>query len=165
MVPMVRPRFLYAVRVSPQRPEDGEKPVGWRLVGANNRELGRSAEAFGSLATCQAAVTRLREQIAAARGFLTMSDMTGSWTWRLELEGRAVAVAGRAYQRHRECQYNFSQFLAAVPVAQLTEGLPNRPRPRALPLRGPARSRSTREGPDGEGQARSRTGIGAGTSA
>ncbi|MER5464616.1 hypothetical protein ABT010_28790 [Streptomyces sp. NPDC002668] len=94
-----------------------------------------------------------------------MSDLTGSWTWRVELEGRAVAVAGRAYQRHRECQYNLSQFLAAVPVAQLTKGMPNRSRPRALPPHGPARSGSTREGPDGEGQALSRTGIGAGASA
>lgn len=148
---MVRPRFLYVVPVSQQRPEGGQKPVGWRLIGANNRELGRSAEAFDNVTTCQASVNGLRERVGEARGFLTMSDMTGSWTWRLEIEGRSVAVAGRSYQRHRECQYNLAQFLAAVPVAQLAVGVPSRPRARALPLRGPALTGSARaKEPDDE---------------
>ncbi|MGW2559876.1 hypothetical protein ACWCXB_11630 [Streptomyces sp. NPDC001514] len=152
---MVRARFLYVVRVSPQRPDGGEKPVGWRLVGANNRELGRSVEAFGSLAACQAAVGELREKVAGARVLMSMSDAAHSWTWRVEIEGRACAVAGRPYLRHRECQFNLGQFLAAVPVAQLPEGMPNRPRLRGVPLRGPARPRagSTRAEPDDESHA------------
>lgn len=150
---MVRPRFLYVVRVSQQRPDGEEKPVGWRLVGANNRELGRSAEVFAGLAECQAAVTRLREKAAGARVLLTMPDAAGSWTWRLEIEGRAVAVAGRRYLRHRECQYNLSQFLAAVPVAQLAVGMMNRPRSRSLPARGPEGGWSTRADREDEGHA------------
>ncbi|MFF3242825.1 hypothetical protein ACFYWY_03590 [Streptomyces sp. NPDC002870] len=154
---MVRPRFLYVVRVSQQRPDGEEKPVGWRLVGANNRELGRSAEVFGSLAECQAAVTRLREKVAGARVLLTMPDAAGSWTWHLEIEGRAVAVAGRRYLRQRECQYNLSQFLVAVPVAQLAVGMTNRPRSRGLPPRGLEGARGTRADQEDEGHASSRT--------
>ncbi|MFI1394974.1 hypothetical protein [Streptomyces sp. NPDC020681] len=135
------------MRVSPQRPEGEEKSVGWRLVGPNNRELGRSAEAFGSLAECQAAVARLREQVADARVLLSMPEAAASWTWRVELEGQVVAVAGRPYLRQRECQYNLGQFLAAVPVAQLAEGVPHRPRMRGALLRGPAQPRSTRAEP------------------
>ncbi|MFF3399003.1 hypothetical protein ACFYW6_10830 [Streptomyces sp. NPDC002659] len=162
---MVQPRFLYVVRASQQRPDGEEKPVGWRLVGANNRELGRSADAFGGLAECQAAVAQLREKVAAARVLLTMGDAAGSWTWRLEIDGQAVAVSGRRYLRQRECQYNLSQFLVAVPVALLAVGVTSRPRPRALPPRGPQRSRSTRAEQEDEGHARPHTGVRAGTGA
>ncbi|MGW7369048.1 hypothetical protein ACWGI8_37915 [Streptomyces sp. NPDC054841] len=138
------------MRVSPQRPEE-EKPVGWRLIGANNRELGRSAEAFAGPEECAAAMIELREKVAEARVLLSMPDTAGSWTWRLELDGRAVAVAGRPYLRQRECQYNLSQFLAAVPVARLAEGMPSRPRLRGVPLRGAAEPASTCAEQDDDG--------------
>ncbi|MFD7441910.1 hypothetical protein [Streptomyces sp. NPDC059909] len=152
---MIRARFLYVVRVSPQRPDGGERPVGWRLVGANNRELGRSAEAFDRLTACQAAVDELREKVAGARALMSMPDAAHSWTWRVQIEGRTLAVAGRTYLRHRECQFNLGQFLAAVPVAQLPEGMPNRPRLRGMQLPGPARpgAGSTRAEPEDEGHA------------
>ncbi|MGW1884825.1 hypothetical protein [Streptomyces sp. NPDC001970] len=162
---MVRARFLYVVRVSPQRPDGGEKPVGWRLVGANNRELGRGAEAFGSLAECQAAVGELREKVAGARLLMSMSDAASNWTWRVEIEGRVFAVAGRPYLRQRECQFNLNQFLAAVPVAQLAEGMPNLPRQRGGLQRGPARPRSTRAESDDDGHAGKPVGVRAGAGA
>lgn len=160
---MVRARFLYVVRASAQRPDDGEKAVGWRLIGANNRELGRSAAMFGGHVECRAAVNELREKIAGARVLMTMSDAAGSWTWRLEIDGRSVAVAGRPYLRHRECQFNFGQFLAAVPLAELAEAMPHRPRLRQTQLRGPARNRTTRAEPEDEGHAVPNTPVRAGT--
>ncbi|MFD4141702.1 MULTISPECIES: hypothetical protein [unclassified Streptomyces] len=150
---MVRARFLYVVRASAQRPEGGDRPVGWRLIGANNRELGRSAQAFGGHAECRAAVKELRDKVGGARVLMSMSDSAGSWTWRLQIEGRTVAVAGRPYLRHRECQFNLGQFLAAVPLAELAEAKPNRPRLRHTPTRDPARPRSTRTEPEDEGGA------------
>jgi hypothetical protein len=102
-----------------------ERSVGWRLIGSNHRELGRSAESFAGLAQCRAAVLRLRERIADARVLLATSEGAGGWSWRLEIDGRAVAVAGRLYQRQRDCQYNLGQFLSAVPVAELTEPTPH----------------------------------------
>ncbi|MGW3953452.1 hypothetical protein ACWEKM_21630 [Streptomyces sp. NPDC004752] len=158
---MVSPRFLYvpiedlgmALPTGPEgqrRPETGRIAVGWRLVSANNRELGRCVGAFGSLAAGQATVARLRERVADVRALLVMADVPGSWTWRVELDGQDIAMAGRSYQRHRECQYNVNLFLATVPVAQLGEGLVSRPRLRGLHLPGPARparpARSETEG-------------------
>jgi hypothetical protein len=106
--------------------------VRWRLIGANNRELGRSAAAYDGLAACRDAVVRLREGIGRAHGVLTMSDGNGTWTWRLELDGGEAALSGRTYQRQREAQHNLSLFLAAVPLARIDAAVPNRPR-----LRGP----------------------------
>ncbi|MER6123388.1 hypothetical protein ABT173_12095 [Streptomyces sp. NPDC001795] len=109
------------VRGTQRRPGESEEQVGWRLIGSNHRELGRSAELFTGFAECRAAVLRLRERIADAKVLLTTSEGAGGWSWRLEIDGRAVAVAGRLYQRQRDCQYNLAQFLNAAPVAELTE--------------------------------------------
>jgi hypothetical protein len=98
--------------------------VGWRLIGANNRELGRSAAVFESFDLCRAAVLRLREGADQARVLFAMSDPSGKWTWRLELGGQQAAMSGRTYQRQREAQHNLSLFLTAVPLAQLTGELP-----------------------------------------
>ncbi|MFF3464829.1 hypothetical protein ACWCQN_05725 [Streptomyces sp. NPDC001984] len=125
---MVPSRFLYMVRGAGQRPGRDEGAVGWRLVGSNHRELGRSAESYDGFAECRAAVLRLRERIADAKVLLSTTDSAGGWSWRVEIDGRAAAVAGRAYQRQRDCQYNLGQFLNAVPVAELTEPAPHRTR-------------------------------------
>ncbi|MFE0625850.1 hypothetical protein ACFW3D_02650 [Streptomyces sp. NPDC058864] len=88
----------------------------------------------------------LREHIAQVRAQLSMAQAGGTWTWRVELGGRDVAVSGRTYHRLRECQQNLGLFLAAVPVAEMTEGTANRPRLRGLRASSPARS--TREEPE-----------------
>jgi hypothetical protein len=133
------------------------------LVSANNRELGRCARAFENLAACQTTVIQLRERIENVRALLAMADVTGTWTWRVELDGRDVATAGRSYQRQRECHYNLGLFLAAVPVALISEGLVSRPRLRGLRPPGPAGS-----GPkeaSGEGSAPPKPGSRAGIQA
>ncbi|MGW7523312.1 hypothetical protein [Streptomyces sp. NPDC054783] len=121
------------------RPDGGSRPVGWRLIGANNRELGRCAATFESLAACQAAVNQLRERIADVRPVLAMAHIAGTWTWRVALDGQNVATSGRPYQRHRECQHNLGLFLAALPVAELSSGLVSLPRLRGLHVPGPVR--------------------------
>lgn len=151
MGPMVRSRFLYVssgdldrhmrrpdrgVRAGVQsagRPGDAMAErvgdaalwrVGWRLIGANNRELGRSAAVFESFDLCRAAVLRLREGADQSRVLFAMSDPSGKWTWRLELGGQQAAMSGRTYQRQREAQHNLSLFLTAVPLAQLIGEMP-----------------------------------------
>ncbi|MEU8758664.1 hypothetical protein [Streptomyces sp. NPDC048659] len=131
---MVPARFLYVMPGARQRPAVEERRFGWRLVGANHRELGRGAQEYADPAECRAALLRLRERVADTRATLATADTaaggTGGWAWRLELDGRPVAVAGRTYQRQRDCQFNLGQFLHALPVAELAEPAPARPRVR-----------------------------------
>ncbi|TXS35204.1 hypothetical protein EAO75_45215 [Streptomyces sp. uw30] len=121
-------------------------------MGSNHRELGRSAESFTGFTECRAAVLWLRERISDARVLLTTTEAAGGWSWRLEIDGRAVAVAGRLYQRQRDCQYNFGQFLNTVTVAELAE--PTQPWPRGAAARrmyGPPRAAGpTRPGGPGK---------------
>lgn len=122
---MAEPRFLLGVQSSAGRRERAIR-VGWaaasqpcfvwRLVGANNRELGRSAQAYTDAAACRAGVSFLRRQM----GHLEVRiwcDETTRWLWRLDLHGTPVATSARAYMRRREAVFNLEQFVAAVPGA------------------------------------------------
>jgi hypothetical protein len=141
---MTQPRFLFVPAGLGGRP--GPRPahrhsaageaapadwsVAWRLVGANNRELGRACRTYEDLRACRDAVIRLQQGLDRAEPRVAASEVTGAWSWRLNLDGAAVATSGRSYRRQRECQYNLTHFLAAVPTAQLAQGMVAGPRAR-----------------------------------
>lgn len=124
---MAEPRFLCSGRPAPATSREGLRDAGWgvrepvptvwRLLGANNRELGRAAQFFVDERACRQGVTMLRHRLPALQSAMWCDD-TGRWAWRLEDQKRPVAIAGRAYLRQREAVYNLEQFLAAVPVAR-----------------------------------------------
>lgn len=97
----------------------GPTAVGWRLLGANNRELGRSVcvypvqTARRQILALQAGAERLSTTLASGPG--------GSWRWRASLDGVTVALSGRSYHRQRECLYNLHQFLGALPTASICD--------------------------------------------
>lgn len=95
----------------------GEHAVAWRLLGANNRELGRSAAVFHDEDSCWSAVRQLVTHVAALRTGLTQDVTTGQWTWRLDAPGGALARSGRGYARQRECRYALDAFRTTAPVA------------------------------------------------
>ncbi|MER6317123.1 hypothetical protein ABT237_25665 [Streptomyces sp. NPDC001581] len=72
-----------ARRQSPARGSDqdakggGPEAVTWRLVGANNHELGRSPHVHSSLTACCAAVQRLRAEADRVTALVVMSPGTG----------------------------------------------------------------------------------------
>lgn len=96
--------------------------VAWRLLGANNRELGRSPIWYPDIETCREAVRALKREIGGVTPAMSSVAMPGgAWSWRLVVGGTAVAVAGRPYHRQRECAYNLSHFVAAVPDARIAD--------------------------------------------
>lgn len=118
---MARARFLcVAARVL--TPSGGlgragaEGPWFWRLVGANNRELGRMAMGHDQ-ADCCGSMAALREGLDRAVTRVKPVASADAWGWVLEIDGVPVAASGRSYMRQRECQYSLAQFLAAVPEA------------------------------------------------
>lgn len=117
---MNHPRFLFVPRTDA---ETGTVSVVWRLLGANNRGLGQACDSQPGLAACRAAVEVLRAGMARTRPVITVSEASGLWIWRLDLDGRAVALSSRSYQRQRECQYSLGNFVKAVPEAHLAAGL------------------------------------------
>ena len=110
---MAVPRFLFA------EVETGGPPaVVWRLVGANNHDLGRSPLGLPDLGAAQEAVRGLR---AAADDLLVgipRGSGPGRWGWHLSLDGTTVAVSSRWFSRQRECTYNVEAFLVTLPAAE-----------------------------------------------
>ncbi|MEU9160193.1 hypothetical protein AB0D29_07910 [Streptomyces sp. NPDC048424] len=149
-------------RQSPARGSDqdaeggGPEAVAWRLVGANNHELGRSPHVHSSLTACCAAVQRLRAEADRVTALVVMSPGTGArahtgtgtaavagtgagtgaWTWQLTLDEHCVAVAVRTFRRQRECRHSLQLFLSAAAEAQVASGVTYTRRLRGLRLPG-----------------------------
>ena len=98
----------------------------WRLVGGNNRVLGRAPGGFVDFESGYAAVLFLRERIDDALPVLGVAADTGGRTWRLEIDNVVVARSARTYLRGRENLYNLTHFLESVPVAELPMPTPAR---------------------------------------
>ncbi|MFE5763558.1 hypothetical protein [Streptomyces sp. NPDC056492] len=118
--------------------EGSPDAVTWRLVGANNHELGRSPHVHGSLTACCAAVEQLQGHIEQAAPLVVMSSGTGAWTWQLALEEQCVAVAVRTFRRQRECRHSLQLFLSATAEAQVASRVTYTRRLRGLRLPGAA---------------------------
>lgn len=137
VVPVREPRFVF-VELDDDEPTDllsdddaGERVrwrIGWRLVGRNNRELGRGAASFEAYEPCRAAVLAL--QRASLEAAIAPDDVS-RWRWTLLVDDRPAAMCGRAYLRRVECEYGLDQFLAHVPLAAVAERVyPHRQRRR-----------------------------------
>jgi hypothetical protein len=100
--------------VEPRRGDAGV--VGWRVIGANNRELGRGARPSRGVDEALQAVQRAQLTIGGQVGRVAMIAC-GGWLWRLSLDEDTVAVSGRGYHRQRECEYSLEQFRAFFPTA------------------------------------------------
>ncbi|HYN75105.1 MAG TPA: hypothetical protein VEV13_02820 [Candidatus Limnocylindria bacterium] len=100
---------------------DGAAPKGgwtaWRLIGSNNRELGRSFSVFDDAEQCLAALERFRASAQSGVPLVSADPRNGSWGWRFDLGNRPAAASGRSYRRQRECVYNLEKFTEALVTA------------------------------------------------
>ena len=120
-----QPRFLLlqgaARRLSsPIPPEaDGTSAVAWRLVSANNRELGRSAVYHWGADACVRAVSDLVRSLDEVQTRLSRNPVTGLWAWVLTQDGEPVAMSGRGYRRESEVRDCLDNFRITAPIAQV----------------------------------------------
>lgn len=146
---MSRPRFLFVSWVDVERRQAPDEwtpaanraeAVSWRLVGANNHELGRGPDFHRGHTACHSAVVRLRDGLDRAVPLVTMAaDAAGTWTWQLAMDDRCVAVAARTYRRQRECRDSLQLFLTAAVAGQVASGVTYTRRLRGLRLPDAAR--------------------------
>ena len=72
--------------------------VGWRLLGANNRELGRSAVSYADAEDALAALGRVRRLAHLGDAHVVHDQVTGLWAWHLDDDGVLVATSGRGFR-------------------------------------------------------------------
>ncbi|WP_146605897.1 hypothetical protein [Micromonospora craterilacus] len=131
---MQRPRYVFLAAPVPQaQGVPVREGILWMLVSPNNRQLGRSAIYHDVYADCRQSVLDLQKNVDQVVPLEGTVEMTGQWIWRLELNGRIVAVSSRSYLRARECTYNLERFLEAVPQAEIVVGIRSARRGRHRP--------------------------------
>src|SRR5262245_45275571 len=96
---------------------------GWRLMGANNRELGRSALSFVSYPLTRRAIKQLQESADRLVRYTLPDPATGRWSWRLDLDDMAVAVSGRWYERDHDSRLAADKFIELTPDSELADGV------------------------------------------
>ncbi len=95
----------------------GPGGVGWRLLGSNNRELGRSAASHPDAESALAAIEVVRALVRVGEAHIVHDPVTGLWAWHLVDGDTLVANSGRGFRHERECRYNLEQFRAEAPHA------------------------------------------------
>lgn len=94
-------------------------PIRWRLLGTNNREIGRGAESFVDAECCRLAVKELQTQIDDVEA-VVRRGVRNSWVWQLVLDDRLVATSAHGYDRQIRCGAALSHFLDGVRSAGIS---------------------------------------------
>jgi hypothetical protein len=98
------------------RPEDDG--VGWRLLGPNNRELGRSTLSYADEAAALEAVAKVRRGASTCGATIRFEAGSLCWSWQLEDEdGVVVAASGRGFRLEAACRRNLEQFRSCAATA------------------------------------------------
>ena len=92
--------------------------VGWRVLGANNRELGRSVGPFWRTDEAYQAVHEAQTVLDRTATRFWADDL-GEWCWNISLDDEQLAVSSRGYRRQRECVYSIEQFREHFPTARV----------------------------------------------
>jgi hypothetical protein len=116
------PRFQIVLNASPtatqtrvaERSPGFIATVSWRLLGSNHRELGRSARLFQTADDCSIAIDALRHGVRDVDADVIAHSTAGFWFWRMSLNGTAVAVSSRLYQRRRESTQSLTRTLENI---------------------------------------------------
>ena len=122
-------RFDFIAGLGASAFDDDPSSVWWRVTAANNRALGRSALAFGSLADCRdnarAVQSRIDELVPSFA-----SDGRGRWTWSAALDAAAAVRSARPFARRIDCVRTLALFIDAARGADVDDADVRRVAPR-----------------------------------
>jgi hypothetical protein len=99
--------------------------VSWRLLATNNRDLARAPLHSPDTETCEAAVLRLRSEIAKLRVVIVRAGPS-SWSWRIMAGEVVAALSSRDYQRRIQAEQAATTALDLIPAAELVRLEPRR---------------------------------------
>jgi hypothetical protein len=91
-------------------------------MASNNRRLARSVTSFASRLVAVDAITFLRSELDSLQPHVVTDPRNGSWGWRAELAGVAVATCPHWYERERDSLAGFRRFVEAARRAGVADG-------------------------------------------
>ena len=87
----------------------------WRLLGANNRELGRGVGQLETVEECEQVIESLRRYPAdRLDARISFDPHARGWSWLVALGPIEVARSARSFSRQRECLNSLDQFRARI---------------------------------------------------
>ncbi len=92
--------------------------VGWRMIAANNRPLGRSMQTFATFEASVESALVLHQRVDEVSSSALFDATRGVWSWTVLLDGSPVAASVNTYNRRIECLRALRQFLEAVAGAE-----------------------------------------------
>jgi hypothetical protein len=92
--------------------------VRWRLLGGNNRDLGRGCLDYPDAATCLAGLRATLTDLALLEPAMLRAEH-GRWVWRLRKAGEDVVVSGHPFDRKLRCVEACDRFLRLSPSAEI----------------------------------------------
>lgn len=96
--------------------------LGWRLLGANNHEIGRGSRAHLTEDLCRQEIAALQRS-GILEGRIRPSG-GNRWLWEILHAGLPVAVAAHTFDRPIRCQQSINLFLAELPDAAVGATVP-----------------------------------------
>jgi hypothetical protein len=96
--------------------------VWWRLLSANNRDLGRSLLSYPDTETCIVALQGVIVALDALRPLVRRSSAT-DWRWQLCDDDSAIITAAHGYDRQVRCEEAARKFLQHAAVAVISSTL------------------------------------------
>src|SRR6202012_757524 len=93
------------------RPGRSTGRVGWRMIAANNRPLGRSMHTFASFDDSVESGRTLHQRVEELSSSALFDSHRGVWSWTVLLDGAPVATSVNTYNRRIECLRALRQFL------------------------------------------------------
>jgi hypothetical protein len=115
-VPSVQSRVLFVALIVTG---DSRLHFGWRLLGPNNRELGRGSNAAMSVEDCAHEASALSGQRNLIEFVHRRERSNDGWTWSGNLNQGEIVHSSRSFRRERESRYNVDAFAEALATAEV----------------------------------------------
>lgn len=100
----------------------GGHAFGWRLLGGNNRDLGRGADHHPDAHSCRTAIEQMVRQLDELNGILR-PGRENRWVWSLRDGSTPVALSSHQYDRQVRCEQARQQFLTYARLATIGDTL------------------------------------------
>jgi hypothetical protein len=99
-----------------------DAPVRWRLLSANNRDMGRGARSFADEDSCLGGIA---DFVDGVDGLVASLVRAGDNRWAFRLMRRDVleVTSGHAFDRRTRCERAAARFLELAPSAQVRPGV------------------------------------------
>jgi hypothetical protein len=94
-------------------------PVRWRLLGGNNRDIGRGALEYIDTEACLLGIKEVIYRLPELDAVVKRAPRN-LWTWQLELRGVAVVLSAHTYDRRIRTHHAQLQFLESAPDAAIS---------------------------------------------